>query len=105
MLVFTIILLFPPALASLVYNVTSTLAFKNGQVQNLFRIKVFRYAYPVCAAQGLAVLGTLEVIRAARRWRGRIRDEVYLVGERLHNFGEKKPPLSAKRAIEAQTEG
>lgn len=105
LLVFTIILLFPPALASLVYNVTSTLAFKNGQVQNLFRIKVFRYAYPVCAAQGLAVLGTLEVIRAARRWRGRIRDEVYLVGERLHNFGEKKPPLSAKRAIEAQTEG
>lgn len=27
---------------------------------------------------------------AFRGWRQRIRDEVYLIGERLHNFGERK---------------
>ena len=30
--------------------------------------------------------------RGLRKWKGRIRDEVYLIGERLHNFGESRPP-------------
>lgn len=28
-----------------------------------------------------------------KRWRARIRDEAYLIGERLHNFGERKPKV------------
>jgi E3 ubiquitin-protein ligase MARCH6 len=51
---------------------------------------VYRYAYPAFAAVGLGLLGCAEVRSAVRAWRGRIRDEVYLIGERLHNFGERR---------------
>jgi E3 ubiquitin-protein ligase MARCH6 len=30
--------------------------------------------------------------RIVTRWRLVVRDEVYLIGERLHNFGEKRAP-------------
>lgn len=50
----------------------------------------YRYAYPAFAAVGLGLLGCAEVRSAVRAWRGRIRDEVYLIGERLHNFGERR---------------
>lgn len=52
--------------------------------------KVYRYSFP--GVLGLAAAGVLVwlVARAFRGWRQRIRDEVYLVGERLHNFGETR---------------
>lgn len=50
----------------------------------------YRYAYPAFAAVGLGLLGVVEVRSAVRVWRGKIRDEVYLIGERLHNFGERR---------------
>lgn len=56
----------------------------------LFQQRVYRYSYPallVAAALGVCVYG-LGV--AFRGWRQRIRDEVYLIGERLHNFGERR---------------
>lgn len=51
---------------------------------------IYRYAYPAFAAVGLGLLGCVEVRAAVRAWRGRIRDEVYLIGERLHNFGDRR---------------
>ncbi|KAI9773703.1 MAG: hypothetical protein M1839_002037 [Geoglossum umbratile] len=54
--------------------------------------QVYRYSYP-------AVLVTIVVICLAylmgvmlKGWRQKIRDEVYLIGERLHNFRERRPP-------------
>lgn len=54
------------------------------------RACVYRYSYP--AVLGLVVGGVVgkEVVRALKGWRSRIRDEVYLIGERLHNFGERR---------------
>ncbi|KAL9112548.1 MAG: hypothetical protein Q9227_003119 [Pyrenula ochraceoflavens] len=54
------------------------------------RAKMMCYAYP--AVLGLAVAGYCAVLlkRSLGKWRMRIRDEVYLIGERLHNFGEAK---------------
>lgn len=51
---------------------------------------VYRYAYPTTL---LVVIGAWTVDLVLRRvaaWRVHIRDDVYLIGERLHNFSEKK---------------
>ncbi|PPJ54400.1 hypothetical protein CBER1_07762 [Cercospora berteroae] len=55
-------------------------------------IVIYRYSYPVAAAWVATLWGADQIGKATGRWRARIRDEVYLVGERLHNFGERKPP-------------
>lgn len=52
-------------------------------------VMVYRTAYPVfmavCLKAGLVVMA----VRKLGEWRLRVRDEVYLIGERLHNFNEK----------------
>jgi len=54
------------------------------------RVLVYRYVYPAVLA-GLGFLYLLYLLaEGVRGWRMRIRDEVYLIGERLHNFGESK---------------
>lgn len=63
------------------------------------RTLYYRYAYPAFGAVVVALLLVVEVSRATERWRSRVRDEVYLVGERLHNFGEKKPPAGTKSVV------
>ncbi len=50
--------------------------------------KVYRYAYPGILAVALALYCALLLKRQVGVWRTRIRDDVYLIGERLHNFGE-----------------
>ena len=52
------------------------------------RMKVYRYAYPGLLAGVLATYCAVLLERQVGVWRVRIRDEVYLIGERLHNFGE-----------------
>ncbi|KAK3063407.1 hypothetical protein LTS18_000621 [Coniosporium uncinatum] len=54
------------------------------------RMRVVRYAYPFALMLGVDAWMVWSGIGVVGRWRSRIRDEVYLVGERLHNFGEKK---------------
>ena len=62
--------------------------FQNLSEQN--KILVFRFAYPaVLSFAGWGYLLYL-VSRAVAGWKLRIKDEVYLIGERLHNFGERK---------------
>lgn len=55
-----------------------------------FQAHVYRYSYPAMSLLGLWLALLYLVGMAFRGWRQRIRDEVYLIGERLHNFGERK---------------
>ncbi|KAL8803809.1 MAG: hypothetical protein Q9182_002941 [Xanthomendoza sp. 2 TL-2023] len=57
-----------------------------------FQSAVYRYTYPAFLALGLAIVVLHHMARAFKGWKRRIRDEVYLIGERLHNFGERKTP-------------
>ncbi|KAI9734280.1 MAG: hypothetical protein M1834_002384 [Cirrosporium novae-zelandiae] len=52
--------------------------------------KMFRYAYPIVMALAGTFWSVYMVGVQMGKWRAKIRDEVYLIGERLHNFGEKK---------------
>ncbi|KAI4178089.1 MAG: hypothetical protein LQ346_007569 [Caloplaca aetnensis] len=51
---------------------------------------VYRYSYPGILALGIAAVVLDYSARAFTGWKRRIRDEVYLIGERLHNFGERR---------------
>ena len=51
---------------------------------------VYRYSAPALLATALMFVGLGLVKRAFNSWRARIRDEVYLIGERLHNLGERR---------------
>ncbi|KAL9104619.1 MAG: hypothetical protein Q9163_000484 [Psora crenata] len=58
---------------------------------------VYRYSYPVLMAW-VAVVGTVVLAaKAFGRWRRRVRDEVYLIGERLHNYGEARRKKKEKK--------
>jgi E3 ubiquitin-protein ligase MARCH6 len=56
--------------------------------------QVYRYSYPAVLAVGIAATLTLVLARMYTGWRRMIRDELYLIGERLHNFAEKRQPQS-----------
>lgn len=49
-----------------------------------------RFAYPALLATGLGLYIVSALVDVARKWRRRIRDEAYLIGERLHNYGERR---------------
>ncbi|KAJ5295334.1 hypothetical protein N7508_010155 [Penicillium antarcticum] len=51
---------------------------------------IYRYAYPTTLFILLSVWAVNLVMRRVAIWRTNIRDEVYLIGERLHNFSEKR---------------
>ena len=57
---------------------------------SVMQSSVYQYSYPAVLAVGLWSVGLYVLGLALKGWKQRIRDEVYLVGERLHNFGEKK---------------
>ncbi|EMC93802.1 hypothetical protein BAUCODRAFT_36255 [Baudoinia panamericana UAMH 10762] len=61
--------------------------------------KLYRYSYPMFAALLVLLLCGSQMLKGVGRWRARVRDEVYLVGERLHNFGEKKPPAGSRSVV------
>lgn len=63
---------------------------------DIFKACVYRYSYPGVLALGFAALFGVLLHRAFRGWRRRIRDEVYLIGERLHNFGDGKRGVRGK---------
>lgn len=52
--------------------------------------QVWRFSFPAVGLSLAAMWVSNAVIRLLVRWRLIVRDEVYLIGERLHNFGEKK---------------
>ncbi|KAL2752949.1 hypothetical protein ACRALDRAFT_1083479 [Sodiomyces alcalophilus JCM 7366] len=50
-------------------------------------VTMYRLSYPAAALAALAVGVLWSVVGVLRSWQIRIRDEAYLIGERLHNFG------------------
>ncbi|KAL9603943.1 MAG: hypothetical protein Q9219_000881 [cf. Caloplaca sp. 3 TL-2023] len=50
----------------------------------------YRYSYPTVLAFGIGAVVVRYLSQAFQGWKRRIRDEVYLIGERLHNFGERR---------------
>lgn len=71
-----------------VAEVAITTVFRDSTEEQ--KVLIYRYVYPAVLALGFCCwLGWL-MVGMVRVWRSRIRDEVYLIGERLHNFGERK---------------
>ncbi|KAK1002251.1 hypothetical protein LTR54_008263 [Friedmanniomyces endolithicus] len=70
-----------------------------GSVPEEMQAMLYRYSYPLAAVLVVMLLCVSELGQATVRWRARIRDEVYLVGERLHNFGEKRPPVGSRSLV------
>jgi E3 ubiquitin-protein ligase MARCH6 len=64
---------------------------------------VWRFSFPAVGLSLVAMWASKEAIRMLTRWRLVVRDEVYLIGERLHNFGEKKAPVQSRATEEAIT--
>lgn len=54
--------------------------------------QVWRFSYPAVGLSLIAMWTSKEGLEVLRRWRMVVRDEVYLIGERLHNFGERRAP-------------
>jgi E3 ubiquitin-protein ligase MARCH6 len=52
--------------------------------------KVWRFSFPAVGLSAVAIWAFGAMVRLLVRWRLVVRDEVYLIGERLHNFGERK---------------
>lgn len=68
---------------------------------------VWRFSFPAVGMSLVVLWISNAVIRLLVRWRLVVKDEVYLIGERLHNFGERKAPEPAIRdgSIVAQSVG
>ncbi|KAL1799189.1 hypothetical protein ACET3X_003226 [Alternaria dauci] len=56
---------------------------------------LWRFSFPAVGLALVAMWASSAVVRLLVRWRLVVRDEVYLIGERLHNFGERKAPAAA----------
>ncbi|KAI0202884.1 hypothetical protein F4808DRAFT_458590 [Astrocystis sublimbata] len=76
-------LLLPPvfAWATLNWALEST-----AKVSYEVQVSAYRLAYPLTALFWAALLGLRRLLRVFQGWQVRIRDEAYLMGERLHNF-------------------
>ncbi|KAF7554570.1 hypothetical protein G7046_g6779 [Stylonectria norvegica] len=48
---------------------------------------IYRQSYPILALNALFIRHIIGLVRVFHGWSARIRDEAYLIGERLHNFG------------------
>ncbi|KAL1843546.1 hypothetical protein VTJ49DRAFT_1139 [Mycothermus thermophilus] len=62
------------------------------ELRRAFAVVVYRLSFPVVALTMAGILAGWSAVGVARRWKGRIRDEAYLIGERLHNFGASNAP-------------
>ncbi|KAI0883581.1 uncharacterized protein GGS22DRAFT_33339 [Annulohypoxylon maeteangense] len=74
----------PPIAARIVLE--RVLDIEEGMTREM-RVLTFRLAYPFMAVFWIGLLMTRNMLRVFEGWQVRIRDEAYLMGERLHNFG------------------
>ena len=61
---------------------------KNSSEHN--KMLIFRFVYPSVLGFAGSVYLVYLGLKAVTGWKMKIKDEVYLIGERLHNFGERK---------------
>jgi hypothetical protein len=52
------------------------------------RVSIYLSTYPIVMIFAAAVAGIVAARRAATKWHDSVRDEIYLVGEILHNLDE-----------------
>lgn len=64
--------------------------------------QLWRYSFPVVGLSIAVMFAGRVLAKIVTRWRLVVRDEVYLIGERLHNFGEKRAP-QPRQDMGAQT--
>ncbi|KAI1828273.1 hypothetical protein F4861DRAFT_489452 [Xylaria intraflava] len=78
-----VMLLMPPAFAwaTLNWALDST-----AKVSYEMQVSTYRLAYPLTALFWAGLLVLRRILRVFEGWQVRIRDEAYLMGERLHNF-------------------
>ncbi|KAK4097599.1 hypothetical protein N658DRAFT_456562, partial [Parathielavia hyrcaniae] len=57
-----------------------------------YSVLVYRMSFPAVALLIAGVNGLWGLVSVFRGWQIRIRDEAYLIGERLHNFGATNAP-------------
>ncbi|KAF9781464.1 hypothetical protein IL306_013461 [Fusarium sp. DS 682] len=80
----------PPALtrALIKYNIIPGIEGGENELAEVARIAIiYRHSYPAVALAALLVKNTIGLVKVFNGWTARIRDEAYLIGERLHNFG------------------
>lgn len=94
----TLLLLGPPAATELLLALGRSVS-RDFVAAAEAETKMFRYSYAFCAGVGFTGWGLRALGKATARWRARIKDEVYLVGERLHNFGESRPPVGTRSVV------
>jgi E3 ubiquitin-protein ligase MARCH6 len=61
---------------------------------------MFRAAYPLFLCMMFDYVAVVFMRKKLEKWRVKIRDEVYLIGERLHNFQEPKPKVASRKGKE-----
>jgi E3 ubiquitin-protein ligase MARCH6 len=66
---------------------------------------LWRFSFPAVGCSLVIMWASSAAVKLLVRWRLVVRDEVYLIGERLHNFGEKKAPVQDSAAAVVGNEG
>ncbi|KAJ9614045.1 hypothetical protein H2200_002181 [Cladophialophora chaetospira] len=69
------------------------------------QVYMYRLAYPLFLYIGVSYGAFLFLMKKLRKWKVKIRDEVYLIGERLHNFQEVKPQVAKEIAGSSKGKG
>ena len=62
------------------------------ELYEAYLVLIYRLSFPLMAVGVVACLTLWSMLGVFRSWRVRIRDEAYLIGERLHNFGVANGP-------------
>jgi len=73
----------------------------DSQLYDAYLVLIYRLSFPFIALSVAAVFTLLSMFGVFRSWKVRIRDEAYLIGERLHNFGVVNGPPKARGAWRA----
>ncbi|EPS41334.1 hypothetical protein H072_4758 [Dactylellina haptotyla CBS 200.50] len=60
--------------------------------------QIYRYSYPALLVVTLASVGLFFLYRLFDSWKQSLRDEIYLVGEQLHNHGDRRLPEAPSTA-------
>ncbi|KAG5938933.1 hypothetical protein E4U53_007921 [Claviceps sorghi] len=82
----------PPSIASALMKIDAlrSVLVGNGLQTSLDAVRmsmVYRYSYPAAAVTALLLKYAIGLTNVFNRWTASVRDEAYLIGERLHNFG------------------
>lgn len=59
---------------------------------------IYRQSYPAAAFAAMLAKHAVGLVKVTNRWTAGVRDEAYLIGERLHNFGSRATSTKKSRA-------